>query len=155
MTYITYIHPITCRDVHTGIYLSYTHTYIFIHTVHQQSPRMCIILEGHPYSTPFPTPRYTDERGVAPTSSESQDEKEFVYLKEKIDAGADFILTQFFYDPNVFLNFKSRCRKHGINVPIIPGDVASAYTVHNNIIIACTYKQYIHTYIHIYMHFRF
>eukprot|EP01035_Chromulina_nebulosa_P036670 gene36670-49423_t len=77
--------------------------------------------EGHPYSTPFPTPRYSEDRGAIPHSTESQDEKEFVYLKEKIDAGADFILTQFFYDPNVFLNFKNRCRKQGINVPIIPG----------------------------------
>ena len=43
------------------------------------------------------------------------------YLKEKIDAGADFILTQFFYDTNVFLNFVQRCRDAGITCPIIPG----------------------------------
>eukprot|EP01036_Dinobryon_divergens_P053852 gene53852-71964_t len=42
------------------------------------------------------------------------------YLKEKIDAGADFILTQFFYDINVFLNFVQRCRDTGITCPIIP-----------------------------------
>lgn len=43
------------------------------------------------------------------------------FLKEKIDAGADFVLTQFFYDPDVFLQFVARCRAAGITCPIIPG----------------------------------
>ena len=45
------------------------------------------------------------------------------YLKEKIDAGADFILTQFFYDANAFINFTRRCRDAGITCPIIPGNL--------------------------------
>lgn len=48
-------------------------------------------------------------------------EKELVYLKEKIDAGASFAITQMFLDPQVYLDFVEACRKHGINAPIVPG----------------------------------
>lgn len=43
------------------------------------------------------------------------------YLKEKIDAGANFIITQMFYDVDNFIEWVSKCRKKGIMVPIIPG----------------------------------
>lgn len=46
---------------------------------------------------------------------------ELTYLKRKVDAGADFIITQLFYDPYVFLAFKDRCRQIGITCPILPG----------------------------------
>lgn len=42
-------------------------------------------------------------------------------LKVKVDAGADFIITQFFYDVDIFLKFKEKCRAYGIRVPILPG----------------------------------
>lgn len=42
-------------------------------------------------------------------------------LKRKIDAGADRAITQFFYDPSVYLRFVDGVRKAGVNVPIIPG----------------------------------
>ena len=44
------------------------------------------------------------------------------YLKEKIDAGGDFIITQLFYDTNKFLQFVEDCRTAGIDCPIIPGN---------------------------------
>jgi methylenetetrahydrofolate reductase (NADPH) len=42
-------------------------------------------------------------------------------VKLKIDAGAEYIVTQMFYDNKFYFDFVEQCRKEGINVPIIPG----------------------------------
>ncbi|CAF0895384.1 unnamed protein product [Adineta steineri] len=57
--------------------------------------------QGHPDST-----SYEDDLG---------------YLKEKVDCGADFIITQLFFKPETFIKFESDCRAIGITCPIIPG----------------------------------
>ncbi len=64
--------------------------------------------EGHPSSAKC-------EDGSNSSSLEMQ------HLKDKLDAGADFIITQFFYDVDVFLEYVRRCRRIGIACPIIPG----------------------------------
>jgi methylenetetrahydrofolate reductase (NADPH) len=46
---------------------------------------------------------------------------ELDHLKAKIDAGADYICTQLFFDNHDFLDFRDRCRFTGIDVPIIAG----------------------------------
>ncbi|KAI0664750.1 methylenetetrahydrofolate reduct [Cubamyces menziesii] len=58
--------------------------------------------DGHP-------DRDTDEDG------------ELEYLKQKVDAGADFIVTQLFYDVDNFLRWFGKLRAKGITVPVIPG----------------------------------
>lgn len=67
--------------------------------------------------------KLVNEQGVEETyvCLDSDYEKELDYLKQKVDAGADCIITQLFFDVNVFLSFVQQCRKKGITVPIIPG----------------------------------
>ena len=53
---------------------------------------------------------------------ESTNQKEDIkYLKEKVDAGCDFLTTQMFFDNNLLYNFLYKIREAGITVPIIPG----------------------------------
>lgn len=43
------------------------------------------------------------------------------YLKKKIEAGADYIVTQMFFDNQKYFDFVKLCRENDINVPIVPG----------------------------------
>ena len=61
--------------------------------------------EGHPDSA---------GKGVTP-------EQDIQYLKEKLDAGADIVITQLFYDCDLFIDWVKQCRAAGITAPIIPG----------------------------------
>ncbi len=48
-------------------------------------------------------------------------ESDIHFLKKKIDAGGEYIVTQMFFDNRKFFDFVGRCHKNDINVPIIPG----------------------------------
>ncbi len=43
------------------------------------------------------------------------------FLKKKVEAGADYIVTQMFFDNQKYFDFVKLCREHDINIPIIPG----------------------------------
>ena len=48
-------------------------------------------------------------------------EEDLRYLREKVDAGADFLTTQMFFDNNLLYNFLYKLREKGVTVPVVPG----------------------------------
>ena len=95
--------------------------------------------EPHPDSLPYASdlvtfirPRYGFCIGVAGypeghIECESE-EKDIEYLKLKVDNGAEYVVSNYFYDNQYFFDFVERCRAAGIDVPIIPG-VMPIYSV--------------------------
>jgi methylenetetrahydrofolate reductase (NADPH) len=59
---------------------------------------------------------YPEGHGQSPSI-----EKDMEYTKQKIDAGADFAITQMFFDNRYYYDFMDRAEKIGISVPILPG----------------------------------
>lgn len=89
--------------------------------------------EGHPNRISELTPpevatmsdaekgRCCTHEGVTYVCKDDDYGKEMDYLKEKVDAGADFIITQMFFDAEVYKAFVTDCRKWGIMCPVVPG----------------------------------
>lgn len=48
-------------------------------------------------------------------------EKDLTYFKQKVEAGANAAITQYFYNPDSYFRFLDDCRKLGIEIPIVPG----------------------------------
>ncbi len=61
-------------------------------------------------------------------------ESDLTYLKAKVDAGAEYVVTQMFFDNSKFFSFVDACRKSGIKVPIIPGIKPVSIKRHLNIL---------------------
>lgn len=59
---------------------------------------------------------YPEKHLEAPTM-----EQDILHLKEKVDSGADFLVTQMFFDNAVYIDFVGKAREAGITCPIIPG----------------------------------
>lgn len=55
-------------------------------------------------------------------------EKDIEYLKAKVDNGAEYVVSQYFYDNDFFFQYVEKCRAAGVDVPIIPG-IMPVYTV--------------------------
>jgi methylenetetrahydrofolate reductase (NADH) len=55
-------------------------------------------------------------------------EQDITHLKEKVDRGAEYIVTQYFYDNAFYFDYVDKCRKMGIQVSIIPGGMP-VYTI--------------------------
>lgn len=80
----------------------------------------------------FIRPRYSFCLGVAGYPEAHVDaasqEQDLDYLKLKVELGAQYIITNYFYDNRFFFSFIDRCRAAGIRVPIVPG-VMPVYSV--------------------------
>lgn len=73
-----------------------------------------ITVAGYPEAHPD---MIQGEAGATPEAYNN----DLAYLKRKVDAGADLIVTQLFYDTDIFLKFVNDCRQIGISCPIVPG----------------------------------
>ena len=73
--------------------------------IREEFPELGVIVAGYPETHP-----------EAPSLA-----KDLEHLKRKVDAGADAIITQLFYDNGDYFRFRDRCEAAGITVPVVPG----------------------------------
>ena len=83
----------------------YQHAIDLVRELRAEAPELCI--GGACY--PEVHPESADQR------------RDIAYLKEKVDAGCDFLTTQMFFDNNLLYNFLYKIREAGITVPVVPG----------------------------------
>ena len=83
----------------------YTHAIDLVKELKKANPEFCIGGACYPE--------------IHPESKNQEDD--IKYLKEKVDAGCDFLTTQMFFDNNLLYNFLYKIRNAGITVPIMPG----------------------------------
>ncbi|MDR1632180.1 MAG: methylenetetrahydrofolate reductase [NAD(P)H] [Dysgonamonadaceae bacterium] len=80
-----------------------------------------IDLEGNSFEKPalpfsYGVACYPEKHEEAPNM-----DSDIAFLKKKVELGAEYAVTQMFFDNGKYFEFVERCRKEGINIPIIPG----------------------------------
>lgn len=83
----------------------FEHAADLVYFIKKHYPHMCIGVAGFPEGHPATPNRLL----------------EIDYMKAKVDAGADFIVTQLFYDNRDFYDYSERCQLAGITIPIVAG----------------------------------
>jgi len=83
----------------------FRHATDLVSFIKEHNPDFCIGVAGYPEKHP---------------EAKSLD-SDINHLKAKVDAGADYIVTQLFFDNDDYFSFVAKCRSDGIKVPIIPG----------------------------------
>ncbi len=83
----------------------FTHATELVKFIKQEYPEACIGGASYPEKHPEAASKDEDIR----------------HIKEKVDAGCDFLTTQMFFDNSTFYNYLYRLREEGINVPVLAG----------------------------------
>ncbi|MFA5034920.1 MAG: methylenetetrahydrofolate reductase [NAD(P)H] [Candidatus Margulisiibacteriota bacterium] len=75
--------------------------------IKEEQPKFCVGVAGYPE-------KHTEASAL---------KKDIANLKKKIDAGAEYVITQLFFNNQAYFDFVDQCRAAGIKVPIIPGQM--------------------------------
>ena len=83
----------------------FRHASDLVEYIRKNHPQFCVGVAGYPEPHP-----------ESPSVAE-----DLRWMKHKVEAGADFIVTQLFFDTRIYFDFVERLDAMGVNVPVIPG----------------------------------